>query len=120
MSATKVLSDKSRDILEMLGAGHSYDQVLSLRDDVTYLDICAAAREALELLPADSGYGERIAAIKHAHPRAYEPWSRDEEERLRALRSQGMTLNAIAGTLQRQPSAVQSRLTRLGIPTSET
>lgn len=52
------------------------------------------------------------ARIKH--PRAYEPWTPKEETKVLTLARSGQTMNAIAATLGRQPSAIKSRLIRLG------
>ena len=43
------LSDKSRQILTLISAGHSYEQILSMRSDYTYIDIFESAANALEL-----------------------------------------------------------------------
>ena len=63
--------------------------------------------------PASRDTNERLEAIRRQHPRAYEPWSPDEEARLLAMRRNGESTETIAGELQRQPSAIRSRLRRL-------
>jgi superfamily II DNA helicase RecQ len=47
-----------------------------------------------------SPYHERLRKIKAAHPRAYEPWCDDEDERLRQLVEEGQTIGQIADFLQ--------------------
>jgi len=42
------LSQKSRTVLALIAAGRTYEQILSLHPELTYHDIFAAAREALE------------------------------------------------------------------------
>ena len=63
--------------------------------------------------PASRDYNERLAAIRQQHPRAYEPWAPDEEARLLSMHKGDETIKTIARELQRQPSAIQSRLRRL-------
>ena len=44
-----MLSETARTILGLIAEGRSYDQILQQRPELTYFDIFAAAREALEL-----------------------------------------------------------------------
>jgi hypothetical protein len=46
------LSERSATILGLIAEGRSYDQILQQQPAVTYFDIFAAAREALDLLQA--------------------------------------------------------------------
>lgn len=108
------LSEKSQRILELISAGHSYEQILSLHSDYTYKDIFAAAEEALELDKlSDSNYQERLAEIKQQHPNAYEPWTERQEEILTQMHKGGAPVKAIASALKRQPSAIKSRIRKL-------
>ena len=45
-----MLSETARRILGLIAEGRSHDQILQQHPDLTYFDICAAAREALELV----------------------------------------------------------------------
>ena len=56
-----------------------------------------------------------LTEIRREHPRAYAPWSKEEQEQLIALFQQGKTIKEICETLERQPGAVQSRLSRAGL-----
>jgi len=58
---------------------------------------------------------ERVAEARKLHPRAFERWSDDEDERLRGLITDGRTLDEIIGILERQPNAVRIRTERLGL-----
>lgn len=109
------LRAKSRLALELIADGNSYAQIVDGGHSLTYLDIFAAANEALGLLQTGSDYDERMTAIKERHPRAYEKWSREEEESLRRLHGEGHYISEIADRLQRQPGAIRSRLMRLGL-----
>ncbi len=58
---------------------------------------------------------ERVAEARKLHPRAFERWSDEEDERLRGLITGGRTLDEIIGILERQPNAVRIRAERLGL-----
>jgi len=58
---------------------------------------------------------ERLQRIKAQFPNAYEPWSAEDDERLKSSSEKGMSIDALAKTLQRQPGAIRSRLNKLGI-----
>jgi DNA-binding NarL/FixJ family response regulator len=112
------LHDKSRQILEAIAKGQSYDQILAENSDWTYRDIFAAAEEALALLSsgtAAKSYDERMQAIQHEHPRAYSAWKTEGDESLRRLFASGKHVKEIAALLYRQPGAIKSRLEKLGL-----
>jgi DNA-binding NarL/FixJ family response regulator len=64
---------------------------------------------------APISWDDRMAKIKAKHPRAYAPWSPAEEEQLVQLIKSGKTAGQIAVELQRQPSAIRSRIVRLNV-----
>jgi hypothetical protein len=111
------LSEKSRAILEAIAAGHSYEQILVQDLAWTYQDIFCAVREALAVLKSAGGvsYEVRLDLIRQAHPRAYDKWSDEEDDRLRRLVGVQTPVKEIARILQRQPSAIRSRLVKLGM-----
>jgi DNA-binding NarL/FixJ family response regulator len=116
------LTDKSRAILEAIAEGHTYEQILAQDAAWTYHDIFRAAAEALDAAragPDGKRYDERMEEIRQAHPRAYEKWTAEDDDRLRELFRSGTPLKEIARELQRQPSAIRSRLTRLNLATPE-
>lgn len=119
MAAQRItLSPRSAAILRLIAAGHSYEQVLATDPELTYLDIFAAARQALEIAgESDGSYARRLAAIQEQHPRAYAPWSQEEDLQLRQLVRAGLSVNDISSRLQRQPSAIRSRIQRLQLLT---
>lgn len=110
------LSDKAARVLTAIAQGHTYEQVLARDRTLTYLDIFAAAREALAVAaqPAGDGGagvadsakkpGKTLAAHRQAHPRAYERWGDAEEARLARLVQAGRGVREIATLLQRQPT----------------
>lgn len=80
--------------------------------------------DALTPGPSPAGRGEEqggkvepssMAKARADHPRAYEAWTKDEEAELMELSRSGHDMHAIAGKLGRQPSAIRSRLQRLGV-----
>jgi DNA-directed RNA polymerase specialized sigma24 family protein len=55
-----------------------------------------------------------IEETRKQYPRAYESWGADEDEQLRLQYDQQASIDEIATDLQRQPSAIKSRLKKLG------
>jgi hypothetical protein len=101
MGTRRKLGSKSVTVLDLTARGRSYEQILTLHPDLTYLDIFGAAREALGLDEQTSTtYEQRLAQIREAYPRAYEKWT-DRED-----------VDDIAAQLQRQPSAIRSRIAK--------
>ena len=110
------LSQKSRAILEAVAEGHSHEQILAHNPDLTYKDIFRAAAEALECLDRpEQGKGYSLQEIRQKHPRAYEKWSIEEDSQLAELYRSGLKPKEIAKTLQRQSSAIRSRLLKLNL-----
>lgn len=58
---------------------------------------------------------ERLQKIKAEYPNAYEPWSIEDDELLKTSLAGGMGVDALAKTLQRQPNAIRSRISKLGV-----
>jgi hypothetical protein len=56
-----------------------------------------------------------VEAIRQKHPKAYEPWSTREDERLRSHYQEGFDVPELARVFQRGESAIRSRLEKLGI-----
>ena len=114
---TTGLTKKSRVILEAIADGHTYEQILANFPAWTYHDIFAAAAEALRVAEttADKSYNDRMTEIRQDHPRAYEKWSDEEDIRLRNLFLANRPVKEIALALQRQSSAIRSRLQKLNL-----
>jgi uncharacterized protein YciW len=119
---TSEVTETSRAILEAIAQGHSYEQILAQDLAWNYHDIFRAAAEALDVAKAERGgksYAQRMEEIRQAHPRAYEKWNAEEDERLRQLFRSGTRVKEIAHDLHRQPSAIRSRVTKLNLVTPE-
>ena len=57
--------------------------------------------------------------VRRAAPRTYRAWTLRDEQRLRDLWAQGLTVPAIGRVLARTPEAVASRRQALGLPRRE-
>jgi DNA-binding CsgD family transcriptional regulator len=115
MGKQKRLTEKSALVLGMIAEGHSYSQIVDGNSGLSYLDIFAAAEEALRLCESQSDYHARMVEIKERYPRAYERWSEDDDRRLAALFGDGNSAATIGRQLGRQPSAIRSRLAKLNL-----
>jgi hypothetical protein len=117
-----MLSERSRTILEAIAKGHSFEQILVQDLAWTYHDIFQAAAEALELAEAAGSrksYEERLAEIKDVHPKAYQPWTNEEDTRLAERFRVAAPVEQLAKEFQRQPSATRSRLAKLNLTPSK-
>lgn len=64
----------------------------------------------------DSGqYHKKINKIKKQYPKAYEKWTFGEEIKLKRLFALKKNVTEIAEKLERQPSAIESRLKKMGL-----
>jgi DNA-binding CsgD family transcriptional regulator len=108
------LSAQSVTVLTMIAKGHTYQQILDQHPELTYPDIFHAAQEALEATETiPSNYQQRLAHIRQTYPRAYEQWTTEEESTLAQLVREGLSQDEIAKRLQRQPTAIRSRMEKL-------
>lgn len=57
----------------------------------------------------------RMEMTKNMHPRAYAPWTQEEENQMVQLFQQGISINEIANTLYRNEGAITSRLKKIGL-----
>lgn len=53
--------------------------------------------------------------IRRQYPRAYENWTDNEDMRLKVEYSKGLNIQLLSERFQRQPSAIRSRLQKLGL-----
>ena len=102
------LSPVSRQIMEKLAQSG-----LSAAASIDPIALMTAAQEAIAM---DSRAPHMtLAQIREVHPRAYCAWTLTEEQELLAMAIHGLSVNDIAGKLQRRPGAIRSRLERLSI-----
>ena len=62
-----------------------------------------------------SKYHQRLERIKENSPNAYEPWTDEDDQRLRELYSMNYSIDKMGQLLKRQPSAIRSRLRKQGL-----
>lgn len=58
---------------------------------------------------------DHVVKARERYPRAYEPWSRSEDEDLTEKHRDGASIDQLANTFKRQPGAIRSRLAKLGL-----
>lgn len=61
------------------------------------------------------GSREWLDDVKRRHPRAYAPWSADEDSELARELESGLPIREMANRHQRRTSAISSRLQKLGL-----
>ena len=94
-------------------------------DEVFDQAVWVMAKREIYAMPSDVGLEQRekreqakashLDEIKQAHPRAYEKWTAEEDERLKSQYQSGLDIPTLATMFQRQPSAIKSRLYKLGL-----
>lgn len=116
MGERRTLSARSATVLRLIAEGRTYEQILSVHPEMSYLDIFGAAREALEVATqAGVDYAERLDQVREVHPRAHEKWSPREDAELAQLVAGGETVGTIAVRLRRQPGAIRARMMKLNL-----
>lgn len=118
MSPPTTPDETSRAILFFLYEGRTHDEILTLHPQLTLLDISRACGEGLRALEEASTLrvetrAERIERIRLTHPRAFEPWSEDEDARLALRWNEGGGVAELARSLGRPRGAVTMRLEKL-------
>ncbi len=118
MEERERLSARSALVLRLISEGRTYEQILSLRPEMTYLHIFAAAREALEALDTPTGGGvprpEARIGVEEARG-AYGAWSAAEDAELVQLVAGGESVEEMAARLRRHPDAVRARMMMLNL-----
>ncbi len=110
------LSARATTVLRLIAQGRSYEQILALHPEMTYLDIFSAAQEALEMTTPPSGsYAGRGHEVREARPHAYERWSAAEDAELAQLLAGGESVEDVAARLRRRPDAVRARMIKLNL-----
>ena len=111
MEEHKGLSAKSALVLRMISEGRTYEQILAISPDLTYLDIFSAAREALEA----SGASTNIPSEFRERRGGYGGWSAAEDAELAHLVAGGEGIGEMAARLRRNPEAVRARVMQLNL-----
>lgn len=109
-------TNKAATIVKMVEEGCDYIQLIATEPDISGKDLFEALMLAVRMKTdgAQPGaYAQHLAAIRAEWPRAYEKWTLDEDEQLRSMHANGIPVEEIAEVLQRQVSAIRSRLVKL-------
>lgn len=105
--------ERHRTILFLLSEGRTTKEILQMHPDLRPEDVMAAAArglEAMEAAPRVESRAERVARVRERHPRAFEPWSEEEDARLLRRFDEGAKAADLAKELGRPPNAVRIRL----------
>ncbi|MEU8825466.1 hypothetical protein [Streptomyces sp. NPDC048636] len=76
---------------------------------------------AVELTSDTSSPASRVYSVdevRKQHGNAYQRWSKEDEQLLVELHTAGQGVDALARRFARQPSAIRSRLAKLGVEES--
>lgn len=68
-----------------------------------------------ELAGVEAMHEDAVERARETHPRAFDHWTDEEDERLRKARADGLTRVQLSELFERQPSAIRTRLDRLGL-----
>ena len=116
MEKRRGLSARATSVLRLISQGRTYEQILSLHPEMTYLDIFSVAREALETMaPTDGARAKGAYTVREPRPRPSEPWSVAEDAELAQLLAGGENVEGVAARLRRRPDAVRARMIRLNL-----
>ncbi len=101
-----------------LGIAHPLSTPDSAVEQIPYDKLpLAGFKELVDRLPPkrsdESFTDERIIDIRKKHPRAYEPWSDEEDRLLIKLYNEEPSIAALSKIFQRQPGAITARIRKL-------
>ncbi|HET6403751.1 MAG TPA: hypothetical protein VFH78_03830 [Candidatus Thermoplasmatota archaeon] len=114
-----MVDETSRAILYLLYEGRTFEEIFQLHPNLNVLDVSRAAGEGLRALEEEAKLrvetrAERIARVRATHPRAFEPWTEEEDARLLLRwKAREVSLAALARALGRPSGAVRMRLEKL-------
>jgi len=102
---------KGKECLKQCGEnfGPKLDELLAINKHLRKLQVSLLKKELIE------GKSSTFEKIRQRYPRAYEKWTGDEDIRLQNEYNKGLNVQQLSEILQRQPSAIRSRLRKLGI-----
>ena len=67
------------------------------------------------IMSCDKAKAYDIEEIRQKYPKAYMKWTKEEDDNLRNEYFKGKTIEELAMIFQRKPSAIRSRLQKLGL-----
>lgn len=119
---TKKLPTQKATLLKVKGLGRAKTQtfgkeLLALVDDYCYRHQLAAnlsdSVNTADKAPEDLPKAYSVEAIRETHPKAYAPWTEEEESTLVQLKAEDQSVSYIAGVLGRKRGAIYARLKKL-------
>jgi len=117
---SKKPSAKTKVVLQGIASGLSYAQIIERNPSITYPDIFASAKEALDLLCAEPiKTASHIDSARSRYPNAYQQWSNEDDVELVSRVRRGDSVETLSEHFGRQPSAIRSRISKL-IPPEDT
>lgn len=113
--------ETSRAILYLLYEGRAADEIFQMHPNLTAFDLARAAGEGLRALEEEAKLrvetrDERIARIRQRHPRAFLPWSEEEDARLALRWQEGASVAELMRALARPRGAITMRIEKLALP----
>jgi len=96
------------------GEPYERSRIIVLEEYISlFFDELRLVLESIGLLKPAKAY--TVEAIRHTYPKAYAKWTAEEDARLKNAYRQCKEIRTLADTFQRQPGAISSRLTKLGL-----
>ncbi|MEM6283769.1 MAG: ATP-dependent helicase [Chloroflexota bacterium] len=112
---TSATSDLKQWLVQNPEPEHEYNTPASATLTMKVLETEADVRDAVRKMTAPMGNTSNSAMHRaiEKHPRAYQKWTDEEEQYLLEIVDKGWSIGRIADTLQRQPSAIRSRIKKI-------
>lgn len=107
------MTHDTRAILRLLADGHAPEDLPRLLPGLAPADLRRAAQEALasiDAAPRVETRDERIARLRRTHPRAYAPWTEEEDASLLRRFDEGARSSDLSKELGRPLNAIRVRL----------
>lgn len=121
---------KVTDVLKLMSEGHNYNYICQ-KLLLTPVDIFLTAKITYEIITkmaelrgsttisattefiVKDGRMKTLDTVRKKHPRAFEPWGKDEDNSLMGLYQKGKSIAEIASVLQRSHGSIKARIERL-------
>lgn len=120
-------------VLKLISEGYSYSRILSANPALTMGDIMATADLACQVIlqledehnnvvlnqgikfTLSQGKFVSLEKLREKFPRAYNPWTANEDNQLVEMVKRGVKPADMARILRRQPGAIHARLEKLSL-----
>ncbi len=103
-----VVISESRQV----GSSYEHSRVMIFQEHLE--SFAESFQKVLQFLGAKTK-AYNLDEIRQRYPKAYERWTPDEDEQLRTKYQEGISIDDLATYFQRQPTAIRSRLAKLGL-----